>query len=368
MDSRNRIITFKGNNFIKLSKIVTSILVCMLVCLSLSGCSADKRHIVLTTGFEKDELFLIEDITCTIPEFMVYLINTQNQYENVYGKQIWEQSLPTGETLESEVKETVLADIARIKSMNLLARQRDISLNDSELEVCKAAGEKYYKSLNAKEVEVMQITPEIIESLYEEYLLADKVYRDIISEINPEISDDEARTITVQHILFKTYMVDGTGTRVPYTQKAKSDAYELAKEVLEQAREGVDFEELIQKYSEDATGTHSFGKGEMEENFERAAFSLETGEISDIIESEYGYHIIKCVNTFNREETDINKQKIVEQRREEVFGTQYEAFVDGLLRKLNDSAWENIHFVYDDDITTKDFFEVYEQVISPVMK
>ena len=42
---------------------------------------------------------------------------------------------------------------------------------------------------------------QLIESMYRDYALADKVYRQIISDINPEISDDEARTITVQHIL-----------------------------------------------------------------------------------------------------------------------------------------------------------------------
>ena len=42
--------------------------------------------------------------------------------------------------------------------------------------------------------------------------LADKVYRQIISDINPEISDDEARTITVQHILIKTVTENADGT------------------------------------------------------------------------------------------------------------------------------------------------------------
>lgn len=43
--------------------------------------------------------------------------------------------------------------------------------------------------------------------MYREYALADKVYTFIIKDINPEVSDDEARTITVRQILIMTYSV-----------------------------------------------------------------------------------------------------------------------------------------------------------------
>lgn len=57
--------------------------------------------------------------------------------------------------------------------------------------------------------------------MYEEYSLAQKVYEYLIADINPEISDDEARTITVQHILVKTYSLNEAGERVPYTDEKK---------------------------------------------------------------------------------------------------------------------------------------------------
>ena len=51
--------------------------------------------------------------------------------------------------------------------------------------------------------EILQADEEIIENLYAEFALANKVYEYIIKDINPEISDDEARTITVQYIQLK---------------------------------------------------------------------------------------------------------------------------------------------------------------------
>lgn len=337
---------------------------CLAVSMLLSACSskadADTK-VVLTTGFGKNEIFRIEGISCTLPEIMVYLTTTQNQYESVYGSKIWEADLD-GVTLEQNVKETVLAKMAQVKTMNLLAKQNEVTLDEKEKEKVKEAAHAYYESLNETEIEKMGITEETIENLYSEYALADKVYEYIIKDINPEISDDEARTITVEHILIKTYTLDGSGKKVPYTDMAKQAAYEKAEEILKLAEAGEeDFEALIKKYSEDQTATYSFGKGTMDPAFEEAAFNLGTDELSGIVESEFGYHIIKCISTFNREETDANKVKIVEKRKEEVFGEEYDEFVSSLTRKLNEAVWEEVSFIHDTEVVTKNFFDVYDE-------
>ena len=78
--------------------------------------------------------------------------------------------------------------------------------------------------LSSGEVEVLGVDQELIQQMYEEYALAGKVYEYLIADINPEISDDEARTITVQDILIKTYSLNENGERVPYSTQAK-DVY-----------------------------------------------------------------------------------------------------------------------------------------------
>ena len=123
--------------------------------------------------------------------------------------------------------------------------------------------------------------------------------------------------------------------------------------------EGEDFLDLASRYSEDSVITYSFGKGETEPAFEEAAFSLETEGISQVIETEAGYHIIKCISTFDREQTDLNKLTIVEERRREVFGQEYDAFVEGLPRQLNAELWDSMELLHEEDITTADFFDVY---------
>lgn len=339
--------------------ILLMLLVCMVSLLS-TGCSkkGSATRVILTTGFEKDEVFRINSVSCRKAELMVYLTNTQNQYENVFGPQIWEKDFQ-GTTLEENVKETVLARIARIKAMTLLAKREEVTLDENEIAAANEAAKKYFDSLNDREIEVLDVSLDQISWMYQEYALANKVYYYIIKDINPEISDDEARTITVEHILIRTYTLDSAGNRVESTQEAKEETYALACQVWEQIQNGEDFESLMEQYNEDNTNTYYLRHGEADPAFEEAAFSLDTGEISAVVETASGYEIIKCISTFDREQTDVNKIKIVEERRKQVFEEQYEEFVANLTKNLNESLWEEITFIHDEQVTTNSFFDVY---------
>lgn len=146
---------------------------------SLSGCGDGNRFgtkVVLTTGFGKEEIFRIETSTCSLPEVMVYLTNIQNRYESVYGTEIWATNVD-GVTLEQNVKDIALAQIARIKTMNLMAEHYKVELSSEEKAQVENAANAYYSSLNDTEIEQMGISKKTISSLYTEFALAEKVYQ-----------------------------------------------------------------------------------------------------------------------------------------------------------------------------------------------
>lgn len=341
-----------------------AVMICLTVFL-MTGCAdhaeSGQTKVVLTAGFKKDEVFKLESLSGTFPELMVYLVNMQNQYESVYGREILTKDM-NGVTLEDSIRENVLANLVKIKAMNLLAQKYGVTLDTVEEQLAAEAAEAYYGSLNEEELAVMGVTQELLAEMYEEYALANKVYEYIIKDINPEISDDEARTITVDYILIRTYTTDGTGARIEYSPEDRREAYELACGILEEARsEESDFKELVLRYSEGDKGTYSFGKGETEPEFEAAAFQLANGELSDLIETESGYYIIKCLSTFDKEQTNANKVKIVEEKKEEVFGEEYDAFAADLTKDLNEELWDSVRLSENEQVTTQDFFEVYHR-------
>ncbi len=320
----------------------------------MTGCGEDglfskDTKIVLTTGFKEDEIFRIEKISCMKPEMMVYLMNVKNQYEETFGSKLWECSYGE-ESIADNIKENVLAQMTKVKTMNLLAKEFDVVLTEDEIGKASKAAAEYYGTLTKEETAVLGVDEDMLSQMYQEYALANKVYHYLIADINPEISDDEARTITVQHILIKTASTTD-----------KTQAYERIKEAYERAVAGEEFALLMAEYSEDTATEYSFGKGTTETVFEKAAFNLATGEISQIVETSAGYHIIKCISTFDKEETDRNKIKIIEQRRKEVFNEEYTNFTQKLTGNINQELWDSVSFLENEEVHTSSFFEIYQK-------
>jgi peptidyl-prolyl cis-trans isomerase D len=99
--------------------------------------------------------------------------------------------------------------------------------------------------------------------------------------------------VRASHILLKT--------------EGKEDAVVKARaeDLLKQAKAGVDFAALAKKYSEDDSNASKggdldyFGRGRMVPEFDQAAFAMQPGQISDLVKTQYGYHIIKLVDKKN---------------------------------------------------------------------
>ena len=96
--------------------------------------------------------------------------------------------------------------------------------------------------------------------------------------------------VRASHILLET------------TGKNEADVKKRAEEILKQVKSGADFAELAKKVSEDKGSKENggdldyFGRGRMVPEFEEVAFKLPPGEISDLVKSQFGYHIIKVVD------------------------------------------------------------------------
>jgi parvulin-like peptidyl-prolyl isomerase len=101
------------------------------------------------------------------------------------------------------------------------------------------------------------------------------------------------KTASVRHILLLTQ---------GKTDQDKAEIRKKMEEILARAKSGDDFAALAKQYTEDPGSKENgglyenFSRGNMVKPFEEAAFSVPIGEISGIIETEYGYHIIKVID------------------------------------------------------------------------
>jgi peptidyl-prolyl cis-trans isomerase D len=139
-----------------------------------------------------------------------------------------------------------------------------------------------------------------------EYVMLDKTR--LMSEA--QVSPDDLRTyynehqdqyrvpeeVKVSHILIKT---PAPGPDGKVDEKGLAEAQKKAEDILKQLKAGAKFEDLAKKYSEDpGSGKQGgelgwIGRGRTVPEFEKAAFSLPVGQLSDLVKSSYGFHIMR---------------------------------------------------------------------------
>lgn len=307
-----------------------------------AGCSIGGKEIVVTSGVGSKDVFKIGGDSCNQTEAKVYLANYQNIYGKSYGIDLWEQGFQK-KKLKQYVKEVALSEMTKIICMDLLAEDQGIALTTEEKARIKDAAAKYYESLNEAELTYTGASQSDIESMYEDYALANKVYQSLTQSVDEEVSDDEARIMEAMQIYVKTQ--------------------DKAEEVSAKLAAGEDFAAVASNYNQKPVIEITFGRGDLPEEVEKAAFELDDGAVSDCIQTDDGFYFIKCINKFNEELTDANKSNIVDAREKAAFDDVYEKFVSTLASNLNESVWENIPLVTDGSISTDSFFEIIDMTI-----
>lgn len=337
--------------------------VCLVVSLSIGGLTGcqNQTKLVFTTGLSGNQLFKIGSATCSTPEIMVYLTTFYNQYADAYGQEMWHYDFG-GVSLEEHVKDVVLSKMAQIKIMNLMAEEREISLSDEEEKRVLAAAESYYSQLGSDLKEKESITQKTVETVYREYTIANKVYEMITESADMEISDDEARAVTVQAIYFKNWKLKNNEKTI-LSENETLEVLETAKKVLNRINLGEDFETLAVEYSDDKQIVKNYARGTVESYFEEVLFSMDEGDISHVIETEDGYYIVKCVSTMDYEATQANKLVLAEQRKREAFSNAYTEVATNTHSQFRDKQWEKLTLDEEIHSTDANFFEIYDEYV-----
>lgn len=327
--------------------------------LLLAGCSCAGKNLYFSTGLSKNEVFKIKGSVCKISEAMLLLTTEKNLYENSYGSDIWTKDI-AGVTFEEYVKDNVKSELAEMKTMSLLAKDKKIKLSEEEQQNVKEIAEKYYNALSETEIEYMKVKKDTVEEVYNQYYLAQKVYKELTQDVNPEISDAEAKVIKIQSIYAKTYVLDNENKRVEYTEQEKAKVKSDMTDLLTAINNGGDFSVIAANNTDASQVEYQFGKGEMIAEFEKAAYDLTAGQVSGIIDTPDGYYIIKGISDYMEAETQTHKQEMIQKAKDEAFLEIYNPFIENLSSEFNDELWKTIKFSDMKEIKVSNFYDLME--------
>ena len=138
----------------------------------------------------------------------------------------------------------------------------------------------------------------------------------------------------------------------------KDQAGEALKKVQ---MEGTDFMTVAKEISEDQEIEKKISRGLRPEAYEKAAYALATGEISDVIEADGKYYILRCVNDYDESATKVRKEEMVREKKNEAFYETYSEYAAKVHLVKDDSLWKNLS-ITDGERISADFFEIFETV------
>jgi foldase protein PrsA len=322
----------------------------------LTGCG----RVVFITGLDMDELFTVGEQRGSCRELRVYLLTMENQYKSAYGEDVFTRE--GNETVGDSLKENALERLVKVKVLNQMAENEGVRLEETEIAQATQAAQQYMESLSEADRQYLRITQTTVQTMFQEYLLAAKEASGLTADVSREVSDDEARSVTVQNILIKTYTTDASGNRQEFSAEQKAEAKARAEAILQEIRDGMDnnlgitFLEYIAKYNEGDSGTVVVSKGSVDSAFEEAAFNQQVNSISDVIETTDGYRIIKPVATSDETQLLSNKENILAKRLQEAYETAYDSGAAAMDYQLRQQRWNQVELCENEEAASDSFF------------
>jgi peptidyl-prolyl cis-trans isomerase C len=247
-----------------------------------------------------DRVAIVNGVNITGNEF--------NRALNAYMERVEQRGQKIPESQMAELKNAILENLIIGELLFQESKQKGI-------EVSAAAVTEQLQDIKQRfpsETEFKKVLDEnqITESDLQAQLKRDLAIQQLIDKEVAQrvmITDEESKTyydthpqsfvqpeqVRASHILIK---VDADAT-----EAQKTEARKKITAIQQKLKKGEDFATLAENYSEDTTSKKGgdlgyFGRGQMVEPFEKAAFGLKPSEISDIVETQYGYHLIKVVD------------------------------------------------------------------------
>lgn len=268
-------------------------------------------------------------------------------YLSYFGDDMWNNDLyGNGNTLTQDVKEEIAENLQEMYLLKAHMEEYDISISDEEEAAIAKAAEDFIAANSAEAIK--QIGAQNKENVLEMLRLntiQQKMHDRIIQDADTEVTDEEAAQRTFSYLnIDSTGYTDDESNRVEYTEDEIADL----KATAESIAAAKDFDTAVTDAGY-TLSTHSYGSAEdenaaMDTAVLEAADKLKEGEVSEVIETDGAFYIVRLDSEFDEEATASKKETLISEKEEDYYEDVLDGWKENSSWVINENEWAKVTF------------------------
>lgn len=293
----------------------------------------------------------LDDTTITMGVANFFAKYQQAVYDSYYlsyfGDDMWNNDIyGNGNTLTQDVKTEVAENLQKMYLLKAHMEEYDVSISEEE-EAAMAKAADDFIAANSKAA-IKQIGAENKENVVEMLRLntiQKKMHDRIIQDADTEVTDEEAAQRTFSYLYMdSTGYTDDESNHVDYTEEEKADLKAAAESIAK--AENFDTAVTDAGYT---LSTLSYGSAEdedaaMDAAVLEAADKLKEGEVSDVIETDSAYYVVRLDSEHDEEATASKKEELISEKEENYYNDILDGWIDEASWKINEDEWAKVTF------------------------
>ncbi len=323
------------------AKKLTAALLCGVMAASLlTGCGVNKEATVATFDEQK--------VPLGVANFMARFqqANYDDFYVAYFGEDVWSSDLyGNGTTMEDSIKGDVMDSLFTMYTLQAHAGEYDVALTADDEAAIASAAETFIAANSKQALRALGADVETVKEYLTLTTIQSRMHDAMILDADTEVSDEEANTSAYSYVFVsKSGSVAEDGSTAEYTEDELAQlkttvegfAADAKEKTLEEAAEACGYTVSANTFTAD------------DETLDAAVLTalqgLAEGEVSDVIDTDNGYYVVRLDAKTDAEATENTRESIISQRQSERYQEILDGWKEGHTWTVDEKVWGTVTF------------------------
>lgn len=267
-------------------------------------------------------------------------------YVAYFGEEVWTSDMSgDGTTMQDNLKEGVMTAMQTMYTLQKHMGDYGVEITDEEKSSIADAASQFIASNEKDALAALGATQEIVEEYLTLVTIQTKMRAAIILDADTDVSDEEAKTGAYSYVrVSKTTYMDEEGNSAEYTEEQLNElsetladmAAEAKTDTLETAAEACGYTV--------STGTFTQDSETLDAAVLDALKGLKEGEVSDLVDTDANYYVLRLDLETDPDATEQNRQSIITQRQDDYYNDVLSTWEEEHEWVVDEKVWSSVTF------------------------